>query len=480
MPMPTPALDGSTGHDSVAATTSDAVDARPGPDWVRDAVFYQIFPERFDNADPSTDPEGVVPWGSAPTRDNLMGGDLAGVTDRLGHLQAMGVNALYLTPVFSSSTNHRYDATDYYSIDPRLGGEAAFSTFLETAHDKDIRVLLDAVFHHCGYDHPFFQDVIANEGQSDYVNWFLVQDFPVTAHPVPNYQTCSGCWYLPKLNVQNPQVREYLFGAVQKWMSSGIDGWRLDVPYMLENEPFWEQFRAVVKGHDPSQYIVAEVWEKATEWTTGATSDAAMNYRLRDAILSFVSEWRGGGESFAAELEAIDTEIPADRKGLMLNLLGSHDTERVLTHVGGDVAAVKLAYALLFTAEGAPMVYYGDEVGMAGFNDPDCRGAMLWDEQAWNRGILEWLTTLARLRRENIALRRGTESTVQATENTIVRLRHHEDGDVLVVANRARTEDCIAIQGHSGRGGVDLLTGQRVACDAIRVPGTGVSVVRLD
>jgi cyclomaltodextrinase len=164
----------------------------------------------------------------------------------------------------------------------------------------------------------------------------------------------------------------------------------------------------------------------------------------------------------------------------MLNLLGSHDTERVLTHVGGDAAAARLAYALLFTAEGAPMVYYGDEVGMAGFNDPDCRGAMLWDRATWDHTMLDWITTLAALRRDHVALRRGSELTVQASENTIVRLRQHESGDVLVVANRARTADTITIDGHSGRRGRELLTGQRVSCDSLPVPGMGVSIVQLD
>jgi cyclomaltodextrinase len=449
----------------------------PGPDWVRDAFFYQIFPERFDNADSSTDPAGVQRWGAAPTRDNFFGGDLPGIARRLPHLQGLGINALYLTPVFAASTNHRYDAVDYNRIDPILGGDAAFESFLSSAHAADIRVVLDAVFHHCGDQHPYFRDVVARGADSAYVNWFSVAGFPVQAHPEPNYLTCSGCSYLPKLNVYNPEVREYLFNATTKWMSTGIDGWRLDVPYMLENPHFWQQFRGVVKGYDPDLYICAEVWEKATEWTTGATSDGAMNYRLRDAILGFVSEWRGGGETFAAELEAIDAEIPASAKGLMMNLLGSHDTERVLTHCGGDVDAAKLAFALMFTAEGAPMVYYGDEVGMTGFNDPDCRACMSWDRATWDTGMLEWITMLARLRRDNVALRRGAETTVQATENTIVRSRTHADQRILVLANRGSAPETISVDGFASRTGRELITGITVACSEIAVPPKGVRLV---
>ncbi len=451
-----------------------------GPDWVRDAFFYQIFPERFDNADPGTDPHGVTPWGEPPTRDNFFGGDLPGITRRLPHLQGLGVTALYLTPVFAAATNHRYDAVDYTRIDPVLGGDAAFETFLERAHQADIRVVLDAVFHHCGDQHPYFQDVIARGADSAYVNWFSVSGFPVQSHPEPNYLTCSGCHYLPKLNVHNPQVRQHLFDAASRWMRSGIDGWRLDVPYMLENPSFWRQFRALVKDHDPRQYIVAEVWDRATEWTDGSMSDAAMNYRLRDAILAFVSEWRGGGEAFAADLAAIDSEIPAEAKGLMMNLLGSHDTERVLTHCGGDVGAARLAFALMFTAEGAPMVYYGDEVGMTGFNDPDCRGCMDWDQSTWNADLMSWIGTLATLRRENVALRRGRESTISATENTIVRRRSHPEQEILVLANRGRTPETISVDGHASRAGRELITGAAVSCSAVLVPAQGVRLVALD
>lgn len=449
----------------------------PGPDWVRDAVFYQIFPERFENGDPSTDPVDVQPWGGTPTRDNFFGGDLPGITKRLGHLEQLGITSVYLTPIFEAATNHRYDATDYTKVDPTLGGDKAFETFLDHAHDAGIKVVLDAVFHHCGIQHPFFQDVIANQAESAYVNWFSVSGFPVESDPTPNYLTCSGCWYLPKLNVYNPAVREHLFDVTRQWVRAGIDGWRLDVPYMLENPNFWQQFRRVVKDHDPDLYICAEVWEQATEWTTGTTSDAAMNYRLRDAILQFVNEWRGGGEAFARELAAIDQEIRPEARGLMMNLLGSHDTERLLTHCGGDVEAVKLAYGLLFGAQGAPMIYYGDEIGMSGFNDPDCRKCMEWDESQWDHGLLDWVKRLIRLRRDNVALRRGREETVQFDENVIVRRRAHSDQEILVLANRGGSAITVPISGQEESTGLDLITGKRVTLAAVQVPARGVTFV---
>ncbi|MFI6480569.1 glycoside hydrolase family 13 protein [Nonomuraea sp. NPDC050663] len=436
-----------------------------GPDWVRDAVFYQIFPDRFARGDGPVDAE-------APTRDNFLGGDLDGIGAHLGHLRELGITALYLTPIFAARTNHRYDTIDYLSIDPMLGDERTFALLVEHAHAHGIKVVLDAVFHHCGDGHPAFQDVLAHGPASPYVNWFHFQQF----EPEPVYLTCSGCQYLPKLNVTNPEVRDHLFAAVDKWTGLGIDGWRLDVPYMMDNLPFWRRFQQHVKAIDPDLYVVAEVWEAATDWTRGDTSDGAMNYRLRDAILGFVTDHRLGGEWLARELETISGEIGA-AGGLMLNLLGSHDTERLLTRCGGEPHAARFALGLLMAAQGAPMIYYGDEIGMRGFNDPDCRRAMVWDQDRWDHDTLTWLKRLTRLRREHVALRRGDESTVTASENVIVRARSHPEETVLVLANRGNAAERLAVGTGTGR---DLITGEQVKLGAVAVHPWEVRFVRPD
>lgn len=415
------------------------------PDWVRDAIFYQIFPERFANGDTSLDPPGTVPWGTPPTRTNMMGGDLRGITDRLPHVRDLGATALYLTPIFAARTNHRYDTSDYLRIDPRLGDEASFKEMVDTAHDLGIRVVLDAVFHHCGDGHWAFQDVTQHGERSAYVNWFYVQEFPIRAEPEPSYLTCSGCHYLPKLNVHNPEVRDHLFEAVRKWSSFGIDGWRLDVPYMMDNLPFWRQFRQVVKSINPDLYIVAEVWEEATDWTRGDTSDAAMNYRLRDALLDFLVDRRTGATELVQTLASIDREVGPAARGGMLNLLASHDTDRIRTRCGDDTALTRLALGMLFAAEGAPMVYYGDEVGMRGFNDPDCRGAMPWDSDAWDHDILDWVRTLSALRRDNVALRRGDQHALLADDDVLVLARRHPQQTVAVAVNRGNATRSVAV-----------------------------------
>ncbi len=446
-------------------------------DWVRDAVFYQIFPDRFANGDPLLDPPDVKPWGDPPTRDNFFGGDLAGIRGRLGYLSGLGVTALYLTPIFAARTNHRYDTVDYLRVDPGLGDEAEFRRFVAAVHDAGIRVVLDAVFHHCGDGHPAYQDLVRNEAASPFVNWFYPAEFPVRVQPEPNYLTCSGCHYLPKLNVYNPQVREHLFDAVRKWTATGIDGWRLDVPYMMDNPYFWRQFRAVVKQINPQAYIVAEVWDVATQWTRGDTSDAAMNYRLRDALLDFVADHRTDAGVLDRRLTQIDAEIGTQARGLTLNLLGSHDTERLPTRCGGDPAAARLALGLLFAAAGPPMIYYGDEIGMAGFNDPDCRRCMPWDESGWDHPTLDWVRSLARLRREHPALRRGTTHTLLASGDLFVQAREHDHGTVLVLANRGPVTSTVDIPGHGADAGCDLLTGERVKLGQITVAAKEVRFV---
>ena len=392
------------------------------PDWLADAVFYQIFPERFANGDSRLDPPGVEEWGAEPTRDNFFGGDLAGITAHLDHIESLGANAIYLTPIFQADTNHRYDATDYFTVDERLGDLDAFKEFLRQAHARGIRVVLDAVLNHCGIGHSAFQDVIENEAESAHTNWFYVEGYPVVSHPVPNYRTCSGCYYLPKWNVHNPAVREHHYQVAQYWIDQGIDGWRLDVPYFI-NQNFWRGFRDVVKATDEDLYIVAEEWREPEQWLQGDLADGTMNYGLRDLTLGFTADGSVTAGEFAAGMNELTARIPAAARPAMLNLLGSHDTERVLTRHGGNLAAAQLAYALLLTAEGAPMIYYGDEVGLVGENDPRCRGTMPWDQSEWELDLLGCVRRLVTLRREIVALRRGSQHVAALGENVAALLR---------------------------------------------------------
>ncbi|MGC3955474.1 MAG: glycoside hydrolase family 13 protein [Propionicimonas sp.] len=405
------------------------------PDWLADAVFYQIFPERFANSDPSLNPPDVVPWDSAPTRENFLGGDLQGIIDHLDHIASVGANALYLTPIFEAETNHRYDAVDYFAIDHRLGDLATFQRLLTACHDRGIRVVLDAVLNHCGYGHWAFRDVIEREAASPYVNWFSVEGFPVTAHPTPNYRTCSGCWYLPKWNAYNPEVREHHFKVARYWIEQGIDGWRLDVPYFL-NHSFWREFREVVKPLGDDLCIIAEEWRDPAEWLQGDIADGTMNYTLRDLVLGFTADRSLDAFDLANGLNQLRERIPDGYHHGMLNLLGSHDTERVLTRHHGDVGATLLAYTLLFAAEGAPMLYYGDEIGMTGENDPGCRAGMVWDEDAWDGSLLAGVRELSARRASLPALRRGEQTVHPIDADTVLLMRTLGDAAAAALVHR--------------------------------------------
>ncbi|MDR3069567.1 MAG: glycoside hydrolase family 13 protein [Propionibacteriaceae bacterium] len=403
------------------------------PSWIPDAVFYQIFVERFANGRPEIDPEGVVPWGSTPTRGNFFGGDLPGIARHLDHLENLGVNALYLTPIFEADTNHRYDTADYSRIDHRLGDLADYQALLGQAHRRGIRVVLDAVFNHTGEGHWAFRHIRANGPHSPYADWYHME-FPVQRDPKPNYGTFAGCPYLPKLNHANPKVRDYLYGVALDWLRTGIDGWRLDVPYEMEPD-FWRGFREVVKGENPQAYIVGEVWELATQWLQGDLFDGTMNYPLRSAILGFASAKLDARE-FVKTMNAVSQATPAWARPGMLNLLGSHDTERVWTHLDGDPFALRVATALQFTCEGAPMVYYGDEIGLAGGDDPDNRRPMPWDKAVWDRGLLAWTRELIELRKAYPVLRGSEDALVPLSEEAFLRRRGNGDEAVYLVVNR--------------------------------------------
>jgi len=389
------------------------------PDWLADATFYQIFPDRFANGDPTLDPPDVVPWDCAPTRENFFGGDLQGIVDHLDHLTSLGVNALYLTPIFEAGTNHRYDAKDYFTIDHRLGDLEAFRRLLDAAHARGIRVVLDAVLNHSGDGHWAFRDVVENEERSPYVNWYSVEGFPVVSHPEPNYRTCSGCYYLPKWNAYNPEVREHHHRVARYWVEQGIDGWRLDVPYFL-NHTFWRGFHDVVKRMDEDLYIVAEEWREPEQWLQGDIADGTMNYTLRDLVLGFTADRTVDAYALADGMNRLRDRIPDGYHHGMLNLLGSHDTERVLTRHRGDEESTLLAHTLLFAAQGAPMLYYGDEVGMTGENDPGCRGAMPWDPARWSARLLGSVRALAAARAADAPLRRGVQDVRAVDDDTVL------------------------------------------------------------
>jgi glycosidase len=354
-------------------------------------------------------------------------------------------------------------------IDHRLGDLGDFRRLVAAAHERGLRVVLDAVFNHTGEGHWAFRHVHAYGASSPYVNWYSIDSLPIRRDPTPNYATFGDCPYLPKLNHQNPEVREYLFAVAKRWLEEGIDGWRLDVPFEL-NKDFWREFRTVVKGANPDAYIVGEVWELATEWLQGDLCDGTMNYPLRTAILHFAGG-QSTPEQFGADLRVVADATPVWARPGMMNLLGSHDTERLANSLNGDSFAVRVAVALLLTSPGAPLIYYGDEIGLSGGPDPDNRRCMDWDTSRWDTGLLSWHQALLTARRGRAELRGLDDEIVPAPGGLLVRRRGIGASASHLVVN-ARPEPVELPESILAGGRTDLLSGSVLAAGL--EPGTVV------
>jgi cyclomaltodextrinase len=390
------------------------VDVMETPDWVKKAVFYQIFPERFANGDPTNDPRNVEPWGGKPKPGNFFGGDLQGVIDHIDHLKELGVNAIYFTPVFEAKTNHKYDTVDYMKVDPHFGDNDLLKKLVQVCHENGIRVMLDAVFNHSGYSFPPFQDVLKHQEKSKYVDWFHLREFPVKTQPKPNYDSFAFTPMMPKLNTENPEVKEYLLDVARYWVEEiGIDGWRLDVANEVDHQ-FWREFRQVVKKANPEAYILGEIWHNSLPWLLGDQFDAVMNYPVTNTTLDFFCKETIDANQFMSGIDAMHISYPLHVNQVAFNLLDSHDTPRLLTVCNHDKKKLKLAVAFQLTYLGAPCIYYGDEIGLTGGNDPDCRKTMIWDEAEQDRELFNFYKQMIDLRKNYAALRTGTFTFLSA------------------------------------------------------------------
>jgi cyclomaltodextrinase len=391
------------------------------PEWVSDAVFYQIFPDRFADGDPSNNPINAQPWGSAPTTWGFQGGDLQGIIDHLDYLQELGVNALYLNPIFWATSNHRYNTTDYFKIDPRLGGQQAFEHLRDRLHAAGMKFILDGVFNHCGRGFFAFNDVLENKKHSSYLDWFHVRAFPLHAYTGGEAHNYLGWWNLkslPKFNTGNPQVREYLLGVARYWIEQGADGWRLDVPNEINDDSFWEAFRQTVTAANPQAYLVGEIWEVDRRWVGDTHFHGLMNYPLRTMLIDALVGPKLTASQLLERMAGLASAYPHENALANLSLLGSHDTERIRTALGGSLRLVRLAYLLAFAFPGVPLIYYGDEIGLNGAKDPASRGAFPWDPVSWESELREWVRTLISTRRRSAALRRGAFLPVQADDQS--------------------------------------------------------------
>jgi neopullulanase len=457
------------------------------PAWVSDAVFYQIFPDRFARSGRVPPPGPLEEWDSPPTTYGFKGGDLYGVADHLDYLTDLGITALYLNPIVASAANHRYHAYDYLQVDPLLGGDEAFEALIEAAHGRGMRVVLDGVFNHCGRGFWPFHHVLENGAASPYRDWFYFDEAALVRNAVRAYPSRSesialgaarrraewpgdgsrevlgyAAWWdlpaLPKLNVEHPEVREYLLRVGEHWIERGADGWRLDVPEEITDDGFWREFRTRVKARNPDAYIVAEIWHVAPERLAGDQFDATMNYPLGEAILGFAAgshlalDVIAKHGTYAQAVRPLDAPALAARLDELLhvyepatteaqlNLVGSHDLPRFVTMAGGDRDSLRLATLLQMTLPGAPCIYYGDEVGLEGGMDPACRGAFPPDPANWDAGLRSAVQGAIAQRHAHAALRHGAFRVVGAGDGAIAYVRSDERETLLVVINSVATD----------------------------------------
>ena len=439
------------------------------PEWVKDAVFYHIFPDRFATSRRVEKPTNLEPWEAPPTTHGFKGGDLLGVVDHLDYLTDLGVDALYCCPIFQSTANHRYHTHDYYQVDPLLGGNAAFKVLLDAVHRRGMRLILDGVFNHASRGLYQFNHLLENGQASPYLDWFPGPTFPLHAYDdggPAGYQAWWGLKALPTFNHANPQVRAFLLGVAEYWIEQGIDGWRLDVPSEIDDDTFWRAFRHRVKAKNPDAYLVGEIWQRADRWLVGDQFDAVMNYQFTRACYSFFVDLdattrplihghsygaiaRCDARQFAQRLEALLAWYPSAIASAQLNLLGSHDTARFLTIANGDTSAVQLAYLTMMTYPGAPMIYYGDEVGMEGGRDPDCRRAMLWDPARWHHDLRAAVQRYIALRKKYAPVwRDGAYVPLYAQGMVYVFARQSDRHTVVVGLNAGTSEAHLALDVH--------------------------------
>jgi glycosidase len=408
------------------------------PTWVKNTTWYQIFPDRFNNGNHSLNPPHTLPWGeSDPTPSNFFGGDFEGVIQRLDYLVDLGITGIYFTPIFKAKSNHKYDTSDYFELDPQFGTKEDLKRLVNACHERNIKIMLDAVFNHSGYYFEPFQDVLEKGAQSTFVDWFYPHALPLHGGERPNYETFAFVESMPKLNTQNPEVKKYLLNVATYWIEEfNIDGWRLDVANEVDHQ-FWREFRTAVRSVKPDLYILGEVWHDSMPWLLGDQFDAVMNYPFTSNVQKLLASQTINAREFMDSMTTVIQSYPKNVLDFTFNLVGSHDTSRILTECQEDSRRVKLIYTLLYTFMGSPCMYYGDEIGMTGGKDPGCRKCMEWDSTKQDLDLFNHVKKLIALRSSNKLLANdgAFQFLNRGLDELVVFRKYNSTNNVVVIIN---------------------------------------------
>lgn len=414
------------------------------PSWVKNAVWYQLTPTVYSN--------------NGEEAKSNTDGNFAGLTKKIDYIQDMGYTAIYMTPIFDGFSWHLYDTTDYFKVSPKLGGNEEFKKFVEEAHKRNIRVMIDAVFNHCGSLFEFWRDVLKNGKSSKYYDCFYIIDEnrPILNCEIMedgsysdkggyhnNFRTFAYTTKMPKLNTNNPIMREYLMKVAKYWVEEfEVDGWRLDVSNEVSHD-FWREFRKNVKGVNKDTFIMGENWDDAYPWLMGDQFDSVMNYGFMNLALNFISpkiskKFDKLATNFKNEFIELSTKYPKHLTENLFNFVCSHDVDRLMTTCEGNENLVKIAYLLLLTYSGTPCIYYGDEVGMEG-KEPINRSPMIWDESKQNLVLKNHIKKLIAIRKENPCLKSLNTSWILADDNsnTVIFERYDASDKVYVLVHNS-------------------------------------------
>ena len=405
------------------------------PEWAANKVVYQIFPSRYA----ASQPVDKELWYKAPITftDNLHG-DLRGIIDHLDYIRDLGIDVIYMTPIFKSDSSHKYDTIDYYQIDPSFGTAEDLRELVQKAHQYGMKVVLDAVFNHTGRDFFAFKDILENREKSKYLDWYFVDKFPLDTEPgqAPNFKCFGYYGGMPKLNLKNPEVEKYVTDVACYWLKEcDIDGWRMDVGDEISHY-FWKHFRRAVKAVKKDALIIGEIWHYAGDFLEGDEWDTVMNYPFYLNLIDLLADEKIGVSRFIQNLGYMKGRLNKKCYPLMWNLIDSHDTARFL-HLCNNKQKQHLAAAFQLLMPGMPMIYYGDELAMPGANDPDCRRGMYWDEEYRDNEMLEWYKRLIQVRRTHACIVEGelAETITRDEDGTIVLIRKNTEETIALIFN---------------------------------------------
>lgn len=404
--------------------------------WLQESIIYQIFPDRFCNGNSVINPKNTKPWGY-PYVDyhSKFGGDIQGIIDKLDYLEDLGINVIYLTPIFKSSSNHKYNTEDYYTIDPEFGSNELVKELIDKCHKKNIKIIFDAVFNHSGDDFFAFKDVLINQKNSKYSDWYIINNFPVSTEKINYYTFGNAHKNMPKLNTSNPEVTKYLLDVAKFWIKEyKIDGWRLDVCDEVSHT-FWKKFRDTIKSVNKDAIIIGEIMHEANNFLKGDQLDSIMNYPIKFACVDFFAKKNITAREFLNILGQNRMLYMNSINKQLLNLIGSHDTARFLTECHDNIEKMKLAICFQFTYVGVPYIYYGDEIGLCGGEDPQNRKCMIWNEKFQNHDLLNFYKKMITIRKKHPTFVHGDFKEISGENNILSYSREYNNEKYIIIIN---------------------------------------------